>query len=141
MENLYRWEINIETWETSSPQEGSHKRVFYNIFGQQYQPPLQYHNSNLHHTSNIVGFGQEGFFSLQDVTFMHLWCLIWSSIYNVRTDLIGSPGSSCLPDVLKLGFGPVFEEKSPHFLVLWRPLIMRMRKRSGNIRLIGPKLI
>ena len=79
----------------------------------------------------MVGFGQEGFFSLQDVTFMHLWCLIWSSIYNVRTDLIGSPGSSCLPDVLKLGFGPVFEEKSPHFLVLWRPLIMRMRKEVG----------
>ena len=71
--------------------------------------------------------------------FLRLWCLIWSTFYNLIVDLIGSPGSSCLTDVLKLCFGPVFKEKIPFSLgdgvitVIWKYILNEFWADKANI--------
>ena len=52
--------------------------------------------------TDIVGYYQGGYFCLHDVLFSKLWQLIWSTICNVWVDFIGSPGSSCLLDLVNL---------------------------------------
>ena len=75
-------------------------------------------------------------------------CLIWSTFYNLIVDLIGSPGSSCLADILKICFGHFLRKKSSfsfifyhfaHPLLSWRPPFIEEKGIYYIFAKFGPK--